>query len=291
MESEAVSVALIVATRGRMRELEILFESLAAQDFKNFEIIIVDQNDDNRLGAMCEHWQSTLKMRRLWTPSERGASRARNMGWAQTGCPIVLFPDDDCWYPPSFLSRVLNTMQSTDADIVCGRAADTRAQDINGRFEGTAQWVTRENVWTTQIEWMIIFRLTALQAVSGFDPTIGVGASTPWQSCEGQDIVLRAMAKGLKCYYDNSLYGPHPELDIYTPDERMCRKGRVYARGLGYVLHHHNYTRLSLMNWVLRPVVKACLFLVMGKFDRARYYRNVAIGRWEGWSGRLLADS
>ncbi len=208
MESEAVSVALIVATRGRMRELEILFESLAAQDFKNFEIIIVDQNDDNRLGAMCEHWQSTLKMRRLWTPSERGASRARNMGWAQTGCPIVLFPDDDCWYPPSFLSRVLNTMQSTDADIVCGRAADTRAQDINGRFEGTAQWVTRENVWTTQIEWMIIFRLTALQAVSGFDPTIGVGASTPWQSCEGQDIVLRAMAKGLKCYYDNSLYGP-----------------------------------------------------------------------------------
>jgi glycosyltransferase involved in cell wall biosynthesis len=291
METEPVSVALVVATGGRTRELEILFKSLDEQDFKDFEIVVVDQNRDNRLEEICARWQSRLKVRRLWTPSERGASRARNTGWVQTQCPIVLFPDDDCWYPPSFLSRVLNVFRATNADIVCGRAADTEERDINGRFESAAQWVTRENVWTTQIEWMIIFKRDALEAVGGFDPTIGVGASTPWQSCEGQDIVLRGLAKGLKCYYDNSLYGHHPELNIYSPDKEMRRKGRLYARGMGHVLQLHHYTYWSLLNWVSRPIVKACLFLLLGKFDRARYYRNVALGRWEGWSGRLLADS
>jgi glycosyltransferase involved in cell wall biosynthesis len=290
MENQPVSVALIVATRGRTHELEMLFESLGQQDFKNFEVIIVDQNDDNRLEVIHDRWRSALNIRRLWTPSERGASHARNVGWAQTQCPIVLFPDDDCWYPPSFLSQVLNVIRLKDADIVCGRAADIEARDINGRFEGSPQWVTRENVWTTQIEWMIIFKLTALRAVGGFDPKIGVGACTPWQACEGQDIVLRALASGFKCYYDNALYGHHPELNIYNPDEGMCRKGRMYARGLGHVLRVHNYTYWSLLNWLSRPIVKACLFLLVGKFDRSRYYRNVAAGRWEGWSGRLLSD-
>jgi len=41
---------------------------------------------------------------------------------------------------------------------------------------------------------------------------IGVGASTPWQSCEGQDIMLRALANRLKGYYDPSIYGYHANI-------------------------------------------------------------------------------
>jgi glycosyltransferase involved in cell wall biosynthesis len=288
MSFESPDVACVVATRGRTQELEALLESLKNQDLKNFEVIIVDQNDDDRLAVIFERWRSALNLRRLWKPAERGASRARNVGWLETQCPVVLFPDDDCWYPPSFLSSVLSLLESTKADIVCGRAADAAGRDINGRFEATPRWVSRKNVWTTQIEWMIAFRLTALQKVGGFDPAIGVGASTPWQACEGQDVVLRALAQGLGCYYDNSLYGHHAELDIYSPDENMCRKGRMYGRGLGHALRIHRYGYGSLLNWLLRPVIKAALALLAGKVDQSRYYREVALGRWEGWSGTLL---
>ncbi|MGA7807101.1 glycosyltransferase family A protein [Bradyrhizobium sp.] len=286
MRLEPLSVACIIATRGRVHELEVLLESLKNQDLENFEVIIVDQNDDDRLGVIFERWRSALNLRRLWKPDERGASRARNVGWAQTQCPVVLFPDDDCWYPPTFLSHVLRLFESTKADIVCGRAADASGRDINGRFEAIPQWVNRKNVWTTQIEWTVAFRLTALQKVCGYDASIGVGALTPWQACEGQDIVLRALMQGLKCYYDNALYGHHAELDIYNPDEKMRRKGRMYGRGLGHVLRIHRYGYASILNWLLRPFVRAALALVTGKIGRSRYYLDVALGRWEGWSGR-----
>jgi glycosyltransferase involved in cell wall biosynthesis len=287
MDSHEMSVALVVATRGRGYQLDRLFESLRDQEFKNFEVILVDQNDDDRLEPIYQSWRSTLRLSRLRTPDECGASRGRNVGWARTQCSFVLFPDDDCWYPPSFLSQVMKQIRLTGADILTGRAADEGGRDINGRFEQGPQWVNPENVWTTQIEWLIFFKRSALEAVGGFDADIGVGASTPWQSCEGQDIVLRALAKGLRCYYDPSLYGHHAELDIYKPDEAMCRKGRMYGRGLGHVLRVHKYTTWSALNWILRPVVKGGMFLLQGKFQRFRFYRNVAAGRWEGWSGRV----
>jgi glycosyltransferase involved in cell wall biosynthesis len=288
MESEQMSVALVITTRGRTYQLDKLFESLRDQEFKNFEIILVDQNDDDRLEEIHDRWRSTLRLRRLWTPSERGSSRGRNVGWARTQCSFVLFPDDDCWYPPTFLSHAVTQICLTCADILTGRAADDGGRDINGRFEKVPQWVNAKNVWTTQIEWVIFFKRSTLEAVGGFDADIGIGAATPWQSCEGQDIVLRALMKGLSCYYDPSLYGHHAELDIYKPDEAMCQKGRMYGRGLGHVLRVHKYKAWSMLSWVLRPIVKACIFLLRGKLERFQYYRNVAIGRWEGWSGRLV---
>jgi glycosyltransferase involved in cell wall biosynthesis len=288
MEGEQVSVALVVTTRGRVDQLEKLFESLKDQDFKNFEVVIVDQNDDERLKPICDRWQPVLKLRRIWTPDQRGLSRGRNVGWIETQCSLVLFPDDDCWYPSTFLAHGVETMRTMRADILTGRAADEDRRTINGRFEPVAQWINPRNVWTTQIEWVALYKRSALEAVGGFDADIGIGALTPWQACEGQDIVLRALAKGLKCYYDPSFYGHHAELDIYTPDEAMCRKGRMYGRGLGHVLRIHKYKLLSALNWVLRPAVKACFFLRPGNLPRFHYYRNVAVGRWEGWNGRIV---
>jgi len=82
---------------------------------------------------------------------------------------------------------------------------------------------------------MMLFRKSALLAVDGFDETIGVGAATPWQACEAQDIILRALACGLQCTFDPSFYGHHKEFDISTQS-----KGRAYGRGLGYVLRIQN---------------------------------------------------
>ena len=39
--------SLIVPTLNRVKELERLFQSLASQDYPNFEVILVDQNLDN----------------------------------------------------------------------------------------------------------------------------------------------------------------------------------------------------------------------------------------------------
>ena len=124
-----------------------------------------------------------------------------------------------------------------------------------------------------------------LDSVGGYDPAIGVGASTPWQACEGQDLMLRALAKGYACWFDPTIFGHHAELDIADP--AMVRKGRGYARGLGYVLRLHGYPLSDACKWILRPAVRAALSLMTGKRQLFAYFASVAIGRLEGWRMRV----
>ena len=287
MTNRDIPLSLVVSTLGRTGSLQTLFESLAGQDYKNFELIIVDQNNDDRLQPLLETKKWPFTLRRIHAPGQRGVSRGRNVGWKQAEGSIVAFPDDDCWYPPWLISRALGKIAETGADILAGRAADESGRSKNGRFESKAQWIDRANVWTTGIEWVVFFKRSALVAVGGYNTDIGVGASTPWQACEGQDLMLRAMAGGLKCFYDPSLYGHHAELNIYNPDAVMCRKGRIYGRGCGYVLRIHGYRLGSFLKWASRPIIKALLFLLGCNIRRFVYYRNIALGRFEGWSNRL----
>lgn len=278
-------MSLIVATRGRAAPFQQLFDSLEAQTYRAFEVIVVDQNPDDRLAPFFAERAWSFPLHHLHTPTQAGASRARNAGLRQATGAIVLFPDDDCWYPPAFLAAAAERMAALNADVIAGRAADESGRDINGRFERQPQHIDRANVWTTGIEWVVFFKRAVLDVLGGYDPDIGIGASTPWQSCEAQDIMLRALDRGFACFYDPTLYGHHAELDIDHPS--MLRKGRAYGRGLGHVLRLHHYPLVVAANWIARPAVKAVLSLARGKTRRFRYYCNVALGRCEGWFGHL----
>ena len=286
MSSEHIKISLVVATLGRTAELFKLFESLAGQDRSDFEVIIVDQNIDDRLEPLYDgNW--SFQVTRIHTPTARGLSRARNVGWKVARGEFVIFPDDDCWYPSWFLSRGMQLMSASKADVVTGRAADDAGNDINGKYSPVAHDVTRSNVWISGIEWVMLFNKSALLAVNGFDEGIGVGASTPWQACEGQDILLRVLDKGLICRFDPSFFGHHVRFDE-IPAKDMQAKGRAYARGLGYVLRVHHFGYLSAANWIGRPIVKVLLAAVRGDLDRCAYDFNVTLGRLEGYLGRTL---
>jgi glycosyltransferase involved in cell wall biosynthesis len=286
MSADAPQVSLVVSTLGRSVELKKLFESLANQEHKLFEVIIVDQNSDDRLGSLCDgSWPFAVK--RILTPGERGLSRGRNVGWQAANNELVLFPDDDCWYPPWFLERAIALLKATKADILTGRAADEEGNDINGRYSRVAHVINRSNVWISGIEWVMLFKKSALRAVGGYSENVGVGSQTPWQACEGQDILLKAISIGLVCCFDPALYGFHERFDS-LPSRLMRTKGRAYARGLGYVLRVHSYSYLTTLWWLARPFVKAILSLITGDVQKCAYFGNVFLGRLEGRLERVF---
>ena len=67
---------MIVATIGRTKELRRLLESLTQQEFSDFEVIVVDQNDDNRLDEVMDEFDGRVPLMRIF--SAKGVSRARN---------------------------------------------------------------------------------------------------------------------------------------------------------------------------------------------------------------------
>jgi glycosyltransferase involved in cell wall biosynthesis len=286
MSAQTIKISLVVATLGRSDELERLFHSLCAQQRHDFEVILVDQNEDNRLERLAQqNWPFPVNW--LRTPNIRGLSRARNIGWKVARGELLIFPDDDCWYPPWLLSRGIDLMASSQADILTGRAADEQGNDVNGRYAQQPHRIDRFNVWISGIEWVMLFKKSALVVVHGFDEAVGVGASSPWQACEGQEILLRALEKGLVCCFDPSFYGYHARFD-QIPAKSMRAKGRAYGRGMGYVLRLHKFGCLAAANWIGRPIVRLLLSLVSGNVSRSAYFFNVCLGRLEGYLGRTL---
>lgn len=283
----ALPLSLVVTTLGRVDEVAALFNSLVAQTFTAFEVIVVDQNDDDRLAPLlARSWP--FPVRRIHTPGERGASRGRNRGWKTSCGAVVLFPDDDCWYDAEFLQTSMAALERHACDVLAGRATNGAGKSIMGRFAPTARPINRANVWTTAIEWMVFFHRPVLDATNGFNEDVGVGASTPWQSAEIQDIIIRAMENGFSCWYDPAVIGFHKEDLAGTPDARVKRKARVYGRGIGFVLRLHGYGLPTMAVWAARPLVGGVIAAARGRWAMLPYQGQVALGRLEGVLGRTL---
>jgi glycosyltransferase involved in cell wall biosynthesis len=284
------SLSLVVPTLGRTQQLERLLNSLQGQTLQCFEVIVVDQNDDRRVADIIESRVWAFPLTRLARPTDRGVSRGRNVGWRHTNREILMFPDDDCWYPPDLIARGLATLENFGADLLCGRVADQYGRSINGRFADYSAAICRNNVWVCQCEGVTFVKRSLLESVDGFDENVGIGARSPWQAAEGPDFILRAMKHEAKCCYDPALYGYHDEFAITRPDDRTIRKVRAYGRGMGFVLRRHGYGPTSMLYWVSRSLANALWNLASARFRRARFYLAVALGRIEGWTGRASTD-
>jgi glycosyltransferase involved in cell wall biosynthesis len=291
MNGTTPRLSLVVPTVSRAAELTQLLESLLRQEFKDFEIIVVDQNCDERIAPVLASYRPKLDLAHVRTPTKRGVSSGRNDGWRRARGDVILFPDDDCWYPPWFLRKGLEILASTGAELVTGRSADATGRGINGRFESHAHFITRRSIWSAQVEWATFFRRELLQSLGGFDENIGIGGPSYWQAAEGPDLILAALARGRPCYYDPTLYGFHREYNIDDPASGMVRKARDYGRGMGYVMRRHRFGVISLLPRIGRPLAGVFISAITGRYQRIRYFLSVAVGRFEGWIGHVWRSS
>nr|WP_295664543.1 glycosyltransferase [Polymorphobacter sp.] len=279
------AVSLVVSTLGDGANLARLFDSLDVQTFRDFDVVIVDQNTHDNVAAEIDRVPRTFPIRRIATPGVRGLSIGRNTGWRAAVGGILLFPDDNCWYPKDFLEHGVAIMAARGAAILTGRSADEEGRTILGAFDDDAVLISRASVWTTSIEWVTLVRRDVLEAIGGYDATIGVGAATPWQACEGQDFLLRAMSAGFACWYDPALYGHDVAWAERTTPAQMRRKARAYGRGMGYVLALHHFDLRQQARWVVRSALGGLVYAA--RFDREKvgYYWQTMLGRIEGIRG------
>jgi len=56
--SQTLKFTLIMATVDRVNEINSFLESLKEQTYRNFELIIADQNDDDRLDSIIKLYNS-----------------------------------------------------------------------------------------------------------------------------------------------------------------------------------------------------------------------------------------
>ena len=285
-------ISMVVTTMGRDKELTRLLDSLLAQNDANIEVIIVDQNSDERLAPIVANFVDKLPVRRIKTEI-RGATRGRNLGVSHSEGEWLFFPDDDSWYDADFVKRLREFIRTEPADIYSGRAVDADGKEIMVPMLPADAEITRENVWNVMIEWTVALRTGTFRAVGGFDEHVGVGAGTIWASGEIQDLVLRCLEHGARGLYRRALYGHHPELDLTLSEEAQIRKMYGYSVGYGFIMHRHGFGLRSMVIPVLRPLAGLFLYTLTGKMSRAKRSLRILQGRiigWRSWRGQPVVS-
>ena len=280
-KSAPIAVSLIVATLGRTQELDRMLASVASQSFASVDVIVVDQNMDDRVERVVERWKCRLRC--LHVRSPRGLSRARNRGLHLASGAIVGFPDDDCWYPDDLLLRVNEWFQQHPAhDFLCCAAQDGSGREVASRWPTHSMEVDRGSVLRACASASLFVRRSALDHIGGFDERLGLGAATPFQSAEDSDVALRCLQNGRRGWFEKQLHVYHPDKSAEINSSRAFH----YGMGFGCLLRMHGYSATTLLYHVARALGGAARSTLLAKPEKALFYWESARGRLSGYLHR-----
>jgi len=208
-------------------ELELFLKSLKEQTYKDFELIAVDQNNDDRAYKILEKYEDDFEIKYMKS-DRKGLSLNRNRGLLVMDGEITGFPDDDCEYQPDTLEKVVKFFKENEDKRIYSCRTLERGKDYGtGVMEKKDMEITKDNVDTT-VKSITFFVNYGKDDIVLFDENLGVGAT--FGSGEETDYVLTLLHKGYKGrYFANDIIYHPAKKGNYNDLERAYR----YALGFG----------------------------------------------------------
>lgn len=250
-------VSLILATVGRTDELGRLFDSLAAQTFSRFEVVVVDQNSDDRLLPHLERARYLGITVRHLKHSPPNLANARNAGIEAARGKWIGFPDDDCWYAPRLIEHVVARFSRTDKPS--GVIVRWVEQDEQPTAAAELSWERSRAFRDIPVSSITLFcKRELFKRVGGFDGRLGVGQ---WFGAgEETDLALRALRAGARIIYE-PLGEVHHAVNPDKPraDAATCAAVRHRARGTGALYAKHRLPAWVILRGLAAPMLRPLL--------------------------------
>lgn len=270
--------SLIVPTLGRTTEVTELFASIASQNRSDVELIVVDQNDDDRIVPLVEALAGSIAVLHLRLEA-KNPSMARNAGLEAACGEIIAFPDDDCWYPSDLLNRVDSWFQANSQYAVLAVGAlDNDGISSGNRWLQNACDISSLNALRTTFCSSLFISAVQISHAVRFDPRLFPGEET--------DVILRLLATGLRGRFDREPYIYHPRRDMLSGTVSRTR-AKKYGAAMGIVVRRHSLFTLWC-GLLIYDLARALLVSVRGRFVDAGF----CLAHTEGlFLGFLLPES
>ena len=246
-------ISLITATYGRTVEVRTLLDSLVRQCYKDFELILVDQNPHYILHELVGEYSSFLKIKYIRS-NVKGLSYNRNIGLEHSQGEIIGFPDDDCFYEDDVLEKVVNAFQCKENVMLVTTAVKDAS---NGEVWKTSQkgQISRKDT----LKYCFSNNIFVQRTKARFDVRLGVGAY--WGSGEESDYLWEILGKNDMGIFLKNTYIYHPSLvNVFE------NLSKAYAYGLGFgallkkeVVGRKNYLFFLLFVYYVLRSVGGCL--------------------------------
>lgn len=96
-------------------------DSILAQTFRDFELILIDDGSPDRCGEICDEYAAKDARIVVIHQENRGVSAARNAGMDIARGEYIGFVDSDDWIEPEMYETMINVSKKKGVDVViCG---------------------------------------------------------------------------------------------------------------------------------------------------------------------------
>lgn len=112
------AVSVIVPVYKAETYLHRCVDSLLAQTFPDFEILLIDDGSPDRSGEICDAYAEKDTRVRVFHKENGGVSSARQCGIDNARGEYTIHADPDDWVEPDMLEALYKKAKETDADMV-----------------------------------------------------------------------------------------------------------------------------------------------------------------------------
>ena len=118
MAEQYPAISIIVPVYKVEPYLRRCLDSLLNQNFRNYEVIVVDDGSPDGCGAICDEYAKKDSRFRVFHKENGGLSSARNYGMEQARGEYLMFVDSDDWVEPDFCRIPYYLAKKKGADLV-----------------------------------------------------------------------------------------------------------------------------------------------------------------------------
>jgi len=265
-------VSAAICTRNRPDKIGQAVESVLANTYPNFDLIVIDQSTNDETEKIVRSIRERDPRVRYQHMDKSGLARAYNQAIASTTGPFLAFTDDDCIAPADWIEKiVLAFEEQQDGELIYGQVVPAYPE---GDGEGlTPHLRIQKPERLDQKNGFRVFgmganfaaRRTLFERAGTFDEILGGGG--PLKSSQDFDLAYRA-------YRRNAAILLRPEIIVRHDGRRESEEWpallRAYGVGDGAFYSKHVRCGDPYATWLA-----AKRFTVLG----ARIIAKYALGR------------
>lgn len=186
-------ISVIIPVYNIEKYLSECITSVVNQNYKNLEIILVDDGSTDKSSEICDEWALRDSRIKVIHKANAGVSEARNTGIKECTGQLIGFVDGDDWIEPEMYQILVERLLESDADaVMCGYYDYPHGLDKpvikgnliteDGTFEETALSIIKRNGYFTSV-WNKLFRKEAIvhgEKIILMDSALSYGEDEVW---------------------------------------------------------------------------------------------------------------
>lgn len=111
-------ISIIVPVYKAEAYLHRCVDSILAQTFTDFELLLIDDGSPDKSGEICDEYAQKDSRVRVIHKENGGVSSARQRGLDESVGEYTIHADPDDWVEPGMLDELYNKAKEEDADMV-----------------------------------------------------------------------------------------------------------------------------------------------------------------------------